>query len=352
MTVNTTSADGLSTGNNVTIAEAGVPQYDGQYKVLSTPSSTQFTCVSTAMSPATGLANSTGGTINNPVSTLETTLDVEWAHAMAPQANIELIEMTNGIFGADVANAVNTAVSTGASVVSQSFGFGEFGGETGSSTSSFDDGLYSHAGVTFIASTGDNGTPAGYPSYSSNVLAIGATDLTVNPDNTYNSEVGWSNPPMIGGNNGGSAGGISSFESQPSYQQGTVTKVTQSTTFRTTPDVSFVGGSQTPVLTYDSIGGGYFQHMGHQCLPPCWGGLIAIAALGLALPGMPVLISSAAGFAGQTTPVQTVLYDSPLAFFHDITSGFNGFNAVAGYDLVTGIGTPRANLVVSATAGA
>jgi subtilase family serine protease len=97
VTVTTTSPDGLSAGSSVTIAEAGIAAYDGGYKVASIVNPTTFTATSTAKTPPTGLANSTGGTINNLVSTLETTLDVEWAHAIAPAANIVLIELTNGL---------------------------------------------------------------------------------------------------------------------------------------------------------------------------------------------------------------------------------------------------------------
>lgn len=427
VTVTTTSPDGLSTGNNFSIAEAGVAAYDGGYTVTSITNPTTFTCNSTATPPPSGLAASTGGTINNPVSTLETTLDVEWSHAMAPAANIILIEMTQ-FQGPNIADAVNTAAALGATVVSMSFGAGEYSGETyGSPTTSLgissatesgttatittsstvsgyisqgcqitisgeggyngtflvtsvptstsftyttvgglssagsggnvtvgfeDDTLFSNPGITYIASTGDNGQPAGYPSFSPNVLAVGATNLYLNADNSYSSETGWSNPAKIGGNAGGSAGGISQYESQPAYQQGTVTQVSQSTSFRTTPDISFVGGSLTPVETYDSFGNGgpIFNTWGTSVSAPCWAGLIAIADQGLTLQGKPTLNSSAAGFAGQTT-VQTLLYDSPLAFFHDITSGYNGFNAGPGYDLVTGIGTPVANLLVPELAG-
>ena len=76
-----------------------------------------------------------------------------------------------------------------------------------------------HTGVTFVASTGDNGSPGEYPAYSPNVLAVGGTTLTLNSQNNISSETAWS----------GSGGGISSEEPQPSYQFGVVT---QSTTGR------------------------------------------------------------------------------------------------------------------------
>jgi len=343
VTVTTTSPHGLSTGNNVTIAEAGVAGYNGGYKVASVPNPTTFTATSTATTPPTGLPNSTGGTINNPVNTAETALDVEWSHAMAPAANIVLVEL-NTFSDGDIATGVNTAASIGASVVSMSFIGGEFPGETGGSTTSYDDGLFTAPGVCYFTGSGDNGgafTPGsnpGYPSVSPNVLSVGATNLNLNPDGSYQSETGWSNPPMIGGNAGGSGGGISVYETQPAFQQGTVTKVTQSTTSRTTPDVSFLGGSLTPVHIYDSLGGGDYGVAGTSLSSPCWAGLIAIADQGLVLGGQPLLDSHPA--------LQTKLYDLPLSDFHDITSGNNGFAAGPGYDVVTGIGTPVANLLI------
>ncbi len=114
-------------------------------------------------------------------------------------ANIVLIELTNGLKNADVSNAVNTAVSAGvgASVVSMSFGGGEFSGETSGSTTNEVDGLFNHPGVSFITSSGDNGLPTQFPSASPNVLSVGATNLNLNPDNSYLSEEAWSNPQLI-----------------------------------------------------------------------------------------------------------------------------------------------------------
>ena len=50
-----------------------------------------------------------------------------------------------------------------------------------------------HAGVTFLAATGDSGCTAGYPAYSPNVVAVGGTQLTLN-NNAYGSETGWNFP--------------------------------------------------------------------------------------------------------------------------------------------------------------
>jgi subtilase family serine protease len=415
VTITTTGVHGFTLFEQVVISGVGVGGYNGSFQISSVTATT-FTYTDTAFS---GLASSSGGTATpqNPVSTGETALDVEWAHAIAPDANIVLIETSSGLFGPDITNAVNTAASIGASVVSMSFSGGEGPGETGTSTSLYDDGLFTAAGTTYVASTGDNGNPGGYPAWSPNVLAVGATNLNLNPVNSYLSEKGWSNPPSItsatesgnvvtittatatglskgnlmtiagvgvagsdglftvtsvtsdtsftytapttglapsgggtvygsdltGINPGGSGGGISQFEAQPAFQQGTVTRVTQSTTSRTTPDVSFVGGSATPVEEYDSFTGGFQEVAGTSVSAPCWAGLIALADQGLALQIKPLLDSHSA--------LQTDLYNLPLIDFHDITSGYNGFSAGTGYDLVTGIGTPVANLLIPDLAG-
>ena len=91
-------------------------------------------------------------------------------------------------------------------------------------------------GVTFVASTGDYGAAdPEYPAFSPNVVAVGGTSLTLNADNSYNSETGWGYYSNSAGAFIGSGGGISLYEPEPAYQQGV-----QSTGYRTTPDVSMV----------------------------------------------------------------------------------------------------------------
>src|SRR5262249_57453345 len=90
----------------------------------------------------------------------------------------------------DCVGAAGTAAATpGVSVVSMSFGATEFSGEQ-SLDSTFTTPA-GHQGVTFLASTGDSGSPGGYPAYSPNVIAVGGTSLTLHPNNTYASESGW-----------------------------------------------------------------------------------------------------------------------------------------------------------------
>ena len=189
-----------------------------------------------------------------------------------------------------------------------------------------------HSGITFVASTGDAGQPAGYPAYSPNVVAVGGTTLNVSGSN-YVSETGWSK----------SGGGKSLYEAQPTYQKGVVT---QSTTRRTTPDVSMDADPNTGVAVYDSWDfptSPWFQVGGTSLSAPMFAGLVAVADQGRTAAGLTGLDG-----ANDTLPK---LYAASALDFNDITSGNNGFAAGAGYDLVTGRGTPIANKLVYDLAG-
>jgi hypothetical protein len=289
--------------------------------------------------PTLKVLNETGGTALPANASpggwdIEESLDVEWAHSIAPQANIILFEAKSSSYS-DLLTAVATAADySGVSAVSMSWGGGESSSETG-----YDSYFLTpsgHQGVTFLASTGDDGTPAGYPAFSPNVIAVGGTSLDINSSGTYLSESAWDDAY------GADGGGISVYESQPSYQTGKVNGT--SSTNRTVPDVSMDADPATGVYVLDSYDGGYFQVGGTSLATPMWSGLIAIANQGRALDGE----SSLNGLT-QTLPA---LYNLPSSDFHDITTGSNGtYAATVGYDLATGLGTPVANLLVPALAG-
>jgi hypothetical protein len=280
--------------------------------------------------PSFKVINESGGTRlprNNAGWAVETSLDVEWAHATAPKADLLLVEASTNSF-ADLFKAVTTAAGhSGVSVVSMSFGGGEFSGETSyDSTFTTPSG---HQGVSFVASAGDSGAPAQYPSASPNVLSVGGTSLTIDSAGNYISEVGWSN------SYGATGGGPSAIETEPAYQA----KV-QSTGARGTPDVSLVADPNTGVYVYDTYGySGWLQVGGTSLSAPVWAGLIGIANQGRAANKLSTL-----------TNVPADVYTLPASDFHDITSGNNGYQAGPGYDFVTGLGTPKANLVVPALA--
>ncbi len=144
-----------------------------------------------------------GATTTDAGWALETSLDVEWAHSVAPGANIVLVEAPSASLS-DLLNAVNYASNQpGVSVVSMSWGTTEFWGE--SAYDSIFTTPAGHTGVTFVAASGDSGAWYGpmYPSVSPNVLAVGGTTLTLAAGSTYGSETGWS----------GSTGGFSGYDS-------------------------------------------------------------------------------------------------------------------------------------------
>lgn len=287
--------------------------------------------------PTLKVLNENGGTSLSSVPNaspggwdVEESLDVEWAHAIAPNANIILFEANSPSYS-DLLQAVKSAASTsGVSVVSMSWSGSEFSGETAY------DSDFKTSGVTFLAATGDSGTPSGYPAFSPDVVAVGGTSLDINSSGTYLAESAWDDQYGAGG------GGISTVESQPSYQVGEVNGT--SSTQRTVPDVSMDADPATGVYVLDTdYTSGYLEVGGTSLATPTWAGLIAIANQGRALDGE----TSLTGYS-QTLPA---LYSLPSSDFHDITSGSNGtYAATTGYDLATGIGTPAANLLVPALA--
>src|SRR5262249_10872743 len=158
----------------------------------------------------------------------ETSLDVEWAHAVAPGAKILLVEAPSDSIN-DLMSAINYArQQAGVSVVSMSWGIPE-GYLNPSAEKAYDSYFTTPAGhqaITFVAASGDSGAwyGADWPAISPNVLSVGGTTLRITTaTGSYGSETAWS----------GSGGGVSTVETEPSYQQGV-----QSTGRRTGPDVA------------------------------------------------------------------------------------------------------------------
>lgn len=247
---------------------------------------------------------------------LETSLDVEWAHAIAPQAKIMLVEAKSASLS-DLLWAVDYASSHGASVVSMSWGSHEF-----SSESSYDS-HFAYPGVTYVASSGDSGAGVEWPAASPNVIAVGGTTLTISSSNgaySWGSETAWS----------GSGGGVSAYEALPQYQ---TTAPNFSYTKRSVPDVAFDANPSTGVSVYDSTKysgqSGWFVVGGTSAGAPAWAALLALAS-----SSSDALLY---GLAAST---------SYSINYHDITSGSNGYSAGTGYDLVTGLGSPIANKLV------
>jgi subtilase family serine protease len=242
---------------------------------------------------------------------LEISLDVQWAHAVAPNAKILLVEaVSNGL--TDLINAVNYARGRSDVVaVSMSWGGSEF-----STESSFDSYFASSFGTAFFASSGDNGAGVSWPAVSANVIGVGGTTLTFAGDGSVASETGWS----------GSGGGISAYVAEPSYQASY--NVPGANGKRCVPDVSYDANPNSGVSVYDSTPysgqSGWWQVGGTSAGAPQWA---AIQSLGLS--------------ASNNNFYQDAKSSSYSSYFRDVTSGSNGlYTATTGYDCVTGLGSP------------
>jgi subtilase family serine protease len=285
----------------------------------------------------------------------ETALDVEWAHAIAPGANILLCQATDNNTDNLMFMANYARNAPGVSVVSMSFGSTEFE-RTWNPSSWFDENQTDYDGdvfttpqghrpVSFVASAGDVGSLVEYPSTSPNVLAVGGTVITafeslttttkamagvtaapavtVGPSDfqpmSYDTETAW--------NKGG--GGFSGVESRPAYQNGF-----NSNSMRSVPDVAY---GATNFWIFDTADGGWEPMGGTSAGAPQWAGLIALVNQGRAQLGGDTLANT-----------MSDIYRMPSSDFHDITTGSTGFfHSTVGFDQTTGRGTPVANLLVN-----
>ena len=294
----------------------------------------------------------------------EIALDVEWAHVVAPQAGILLVEANSSTLS-DLMSAVDYARhAAGVSVVSMSWGGSEFFSWNGSEFTGQTqyDPIFTtpagHQGVTFVAASGDSGSFSGvqWPASSANVLSVGGTSLNVQDSSgTYSGESSWS----------GSTGGFSQVEVEPTWQQGV-----QNSGVRTTPDVAYNADPNTGFAVYDSVPeqgySGWQVVGGTSAGAPQWAALVAVADQGRTLAGRGTLDG-----ASQTLPILYGLYSAPnttgyssyTSYFNDVIDtggggwrwrwgGFGSGNpAMPGYDTATGLGTPQAAALVQVLTG-
>jgi len=268
--------------------------------------------------------------VSNANWTVETSLDIQWAHAIAPQAKIVLVESsTNNL--SDLISSVDVAVKHGASVVSMSWTSAEFSSERSL------DNHFVASGVTFVAASGDAGSGVNYPAASPDVIAVGGTSLSLDTRGNYSSESAWS----------GSGGGQSVYEYEP-LVQAQFPIPGDSRGLRGTPDVSYNANPGTGYAIYDSVGingaSGWFQVGGTSAAAPQWAALIAIAnSMRAANRKARLTSTNGALYSAAKTGISTN--------FHPVTAGVNGScgllcDAAVGYDYVTGLGTPQAAVLI------
>lgn len=252
---------------------------------------------------------------------LETSIDTEWAHAMAPDADLLVVEAASDD-SYDLLSAVDYAISYGADIVSMSWGCTE------DSDCTYLDELFSDSSAIFVAAAGDDEAESIWPASSSDVIAVGGTTLKLDSSGRRINETAWSY----------SGGGISEYESAPSWQN--ILGVSQNG--RVSPDISFLADPDTGVSVYcsakSSLGYSGWYIMGGTSLgAPACAGIIAD------LNEDDTYIQDAGSLydlAGGTS------YTNSYKCFYDIQKGSNGYNASKGFDMVTGLGSPQCDNIL------
>ncbi|GHO82786.1 S53 family peptidase [Dictyobacter formicarum] len=301
----------------------------------------------------------------NPKQSLaaqEINLDVEWAHAIAPEAAINLVLSKSAGFE-DLYITTRFAIQHNlGDVITQSYGFPE----TAIAISSLrkEHALFETArarGISVFASSGDRGPlepifsddlskiiafgpGVQYPASDPLVTSVGGTNLSLLPSGIYQHEEVWSNRL------GSTGGGFSRRFLRPSYQDGFV----GASRTRGVPDVAYVGDPTTgvPIIFTLKTGPSFIPIGGTSAGTPQWA---ALAALGNQLAGRRL------GFLNPSlySLSKNSLYSE---IFHDILTGSNsltvqvlkstvtfpGYNAKQGWDPATGLGSPVAFRLLTA----
>jgi kumamolisin len=249
---------------------------------------------------------------------LEEALDIQWAHAMAPNAKIYLVEAASDSTS-DLDYAVRVASAlTGVKEVSMSWG-----GSEASYEAMFYDPLFTTSGVVYFASGGDSSDQMEYPAASPNVVSCGGTSVSRTPAGVFVSETGWNDTGC----------GPSAYEPRPSFQSKVASVVG---TKRGVSDLAFEADPNTGVYVFDST--------------PLWGesGWWILGGTSVASPSLAGVVNLAAasgnGFAANTAAEEARIYGSlgNANAFRDVISGTDGkYSCKVGYDFITGVGTPN-----------
>jgi hypothetical protein len=266
----------------------------------------------------------------------EIALDVEWAHAIAPLARLVLVEVPTDN-SQQLLGGVALANRMGAGVVSMSFGAPE--GAWVRAT----DASFAAPGMTYVAAAGDAGAQVLWPAVSPKVLAVGGTSLQWNGfDARY--EAAWAK----------SGGGVSAVEALPAWQSGVAVPGIGPAPRRAVADVAFNANPNTGqyvALTAPGAAATSWNSFGGTSIgAPQWAGLVAVADARRAIVGKKPLgdFHAALYQAIATSPLPHA------ASFNDVVDGRDGAcagcAAGAGYDTVTGWGTPNAGVLLAALA--
>ncbi len=251
---------------------------------------------------------------------LEEALDLQWAHAMAPNAKLYLVEAASSST-ANLLTAVKVASSyvsaAGGGEVSMSWGEPEF-----SSESSYDT-YFQTANVVYFGSSGDS-AGTGWPCVSPYVVCVGGTTLRRSTTGDFLEEVAW--------NEGG--GGLSQFYGIPAYQSSISTAVGSK---RGVPDVS---------LAADPLTGAWIYYTPSNTGIHSW---YIVGGTSWPTPTFAGIVNSAGNFSSSSSAELATIYSDlgTTSNFNDINDGWCSFDyseaAVAGWDECTGVGSNWGN---------
>ena len=266
---------------------------------------------------------------------VEIALDVETAHAICQNCKIVLVEAVNDSFP-HLEAAENTAATQGG-VISNSWGLYGYDG-----ASPPDDAAFNHPNKAIVVSSGDNGYGVEWPAVLNTVISVGGTSLTVGAGDTYVSEKTWGPIPghKWGTGSGCASGAVTGASPVPalSSQAGVAGySATGCGSSRGDNDVSANADPETGSAVYASSTG-WMQVGGTSLAAPLIAGVIALQD----------------DFATATYPASIIYAHAGTSAFRDVTTGSDdaghwllpcthtsACNAVAGYDLPTGVGTPN-----------
>ena len=218
---------------------------------------------------------------------LETALDVQWAHAMAPAANILLVEANSSAGLNDLMTAVDYARDQpGVSVVSMSLGRGRnFGGEN--SLDFHFTTPANHSGVTFVTASGDSGGPGYYPGLLAQCARHGRHDgLTLNGQQQHRQRDrrGWSGSSIGGGISRSSRNraGKTASSRKPPRNGRCPTWLSSAEPVHRRAGLRQLQQRHRHALEQGSVGG-------TSLAAPAWAALVAIANQGRNLAGLPTM---------------------------------------------------------------
>jgi subtilase family serine protease len=284
--------------------------------------------------PGTGQCSSGPGTQPGQDPTggweVEESLDVQYAHAMAPQATLYLVEAQSN-FDIDLYCAVsiasNLVAQAGGGEVSMSFGSGEFSQET------LFDSILTTPKVVYFASAGDS-PGVSYPAASPNVVSVGGTSTDRDPvSGSFLVETNW----QVAG------GGPSAVEPRPAYQRSIQNIVGNS---RGTPDMALDANPTTGVWVLDDFVVPEFGTTlcGAAGLPPtpCY---LIVGGTSVSSPTLAGIVNASGNFASSSSAELTALYGDPGGAFNDIRPGgscgpYMGYSVTNNWNFCIGLGSP------------